>query len=250
MPDTALAWRIEETCLRAWPALREERVGPWLLRFADGLTRRSNSANPCSAQIDDIAASIDACAACYRDSEQPAIFRIPSIIDPAVDAHLERLGYGAEGATITLHGPLANGHADAAVEIAATPDDDWLAAMNTLQIRSAPHAAIYARLVRAVAIPAGFARLRRDGETIALAYAALHDGLLCFESVITAPTERGRGHARRVLESLIAWGQAAGARAMCLQVEAHNAPAQKLYRGLGIDTEIYRYHYRRAPARD
>jgi ribosomal protein S18 acetylase RimI-like enzyme len=248
MPETALAWRIEETCLRAWPALREERVGAWLLRFADGLTRRSNSANPRAARIDDIAASVDACAARYRDSGQPAIFRIPSILDPAVDAHLDRLGYGAEGATITLHGPLANGRPDAAVESAARPDDDWLAAMNTLQNRRPREAAIYAGLVRAVAIPAGFARLRRDGATLALAYAALHDGLLCFESVITAPAERGRGHARRVLESLIAWGASAGARAMCLQVEAHNAPAQKLYRGLGIDTEIYRYHYRRAPA--
>jgi ribosomal protein S18 acetylase RimI-like enzyme len=120
--------------------------------------------------------------------------------------------------------------------------------MNALQNRAPRDAAIYARLIRAIAIPAGFARLRADGETIALAYAALHDGLLCFESVITAPAQRGRGHARRVLQALIAWGQSEGARELCLQVEAQNAPAQRLYRGLGMDREIYRYHYRRAPA--
>jgi ribosomal protein S18 acetylase RimI-like enzyme len=242
-----LGWRIEETCLRAWPALREHRIGDWLLRFADGFTRRSNSANPRAARIADPAADIAACARHYRDAGRPPLFRIPTLVDRAVETQLDRLGYSAEGETLTLYGPLGNGRHDAAVEIAASPDDDWLAAMSALQERAAREAAIYARLARAVAIPAGFARLRADGATIALAYAALHDGLLCFESVITAPAARGRGHARRVLKSLIAWGESQGAREMCLQVEAHNAPAQKLYRGLGIDREIYRYHYRRAP---
>src|SRR5262249_33814032 len=151
------------------------------------------------------AGSVAACTQRYRDSGQPAIFRVPSIVDPAIDAHLERLGYGAEGATLTLHGQLANARRDPTVEVAAAPDQDWLTAMSALQNRAPREAAIYAQLARAVAIPAGFARLRQDGETIALAYAALHDGLLCFESVITAPAQRGRGHARRTLESLIAW---------------------------------------------
>jgi N-acetylglutamate synthase len=243
-----LGWRIEETCLRAWPALQERRTGDWLLRFADGFTRRSNSANPRAARIADLAASIAACEQQYRAAGRPPLFRIATLVDPAVETQLDRLGYRAEGETLTLHGPFRPGRRDAAVEILASPDDDWLAAMSALQNRAARDAAIYARLVRAVAIPAGFARLRAGGETIALAYAALHDGLLCFESVITAPAERGRGHARRALESLIAWGESQGAREMCLQVEAHNAPAQRLYRGLGIDREIYRYHYRRAPA--
>lgn len=245
---TELGWRIEAVCLHAWPALREVAVGDWLLRFADGLTRRSNSANPRAPRIADIADSIAACEAQYREAGLPTIFRIPTLLDPAADAALERRGYRIEGETLTLHGPLANARHDAAVDLASAPDDAWLAAMNALQNRAPRDAAIYARLIRAIAIPAGFARLRADGETIALAYAALHDGLLCFESVITAPAQRGRGHARRVLQALIAWGQSEGARELCLQVEAQNAPAQRLYRGLGMDREIYRYHYRRAPA--
>ncbi len=248
MKMSDLAWRIEETCLRAWPAVREERVGAWLLRFADGLTRRSNSANPCRPKIDDVAAGIAACEQRYRAGGQPPIFRIPSIVARDVDAHLERLGYGAEGETLTFHGTAAPARPDPAVEIASKPAEAWTQAMSRLQSRAPREAALYARLVNAITIPAGFATLRVDGTVAALAYAAVHDRLLCFESVITAAALRGRGYARRVLGSLIAWGAAQGAREICLQVEAHNAPAQALYRELGAGKEIYRYHYRRAPA--
>jgi N-acetylglutamate synthase len=50
-----------------------------------------------------------------------------------------------------------------------------------------------------------------------------------------------------MLGSLIDWAKAAGAEGLCLQVEASNQPARKLYGGLGL-AELYRYHYQREPA--
>lgn len=41
---STLSFQVEIATDRAWPALRRERVGPWTLRFADGYTKRSNSA--------------------------------------------------------------------------------------------------------------------------------------------------------------------------------------------------------------
>ncbi|MBM6579656.1 hypothetical protein ILT44_05645 [Microvirga sp. BT689] len=45
LPDIRLAKRIEEACLNGWPALREVVFDGWLIRLADGHTRRANSVN-------------------------------------------------------------------------------------------------------------------------------------------------------------------------------------------------------------
>jgi ribosomal protein S18 acetylase RimI-like enzyme len=58
---------------------------------------------------------------------------------------------------------------------------------------------------------------------------------------------RGRGYASRILGALMAWGIEQGANGACLQVEAQNIAARKLYRGMGLNRELYRYRYWRAP---
>jgi N-acetylglutamate synthase len=71
--------------------------------------------------------------------------------------------------------------------------------------------------------------------------------LLVLESVATPEPLRGRGHARRAVGALLRWGWESGARAACLQVVATNTPARALYRSLGFERELYRYHYRVGP---
>jgi ribosomal protein S18 acetylase RimI-like enzyme len=88
---------------------------------------------------------------------------------------------------------------------------------------------------------------RAKGQIAALAYGAIHDDLLCLESVFTDQRYRGRGHARRLLATLIGFGAQHGAKGVCVQVLAENAPARALYHGLGLKEELYRYHYRREP---
>ena len=48
---------------------------------------------------------------------------------------------------------------------------------------------------------------------------------------------------------LIDWACGQAAEGAALQVVADNAPAHMLYRSLGFDRELYRYHYRREPLR-
>jgi ribosomal protein S18 acetylase RimI-like enzyme len=247
--DTDLAWRVERACRNAWPALQIVWLGDWLLHFGEGLTRRANSMNPLRPDYRDCPALIDACEALYHRRGLPAIFRMPSIVDPALDRRLGALGYASEGESLVLHADSAAVAAtpDPAIRISSRPDAAWFAAMAALQEHSRQQHRIYRRIVNRLAVPAGFATLTVDAEPAALAYGALSGRLLCCESVVADRRRPRRGFARRLVSGLAAWAKANGADGLCLEVEAANLPARALYDGLGFTTELYRYHYRREP---
>ena len=249
MQDRDLGWRAERALLRAWPALTEHRVDGWVLRFGAGLTRRANSANPLTQQPGNIDHAVADVEGRYRSAGLPAIFRVPSLVDPSVERRLDALGYTAEGETRTLLATtsLLDIRPDQGVVLSAKPTADWLRALVVLQGHDEEAARIYARIVGAIAVPAAFASIKLDGDIRALAYGAVHDGLLCIESVATEAGYRRRGLAARLLTGLFAWGVSSGARGVCLQVMTENAPGRALYHRLGLRTELYQYHYRREP---
>ena len=247
MPQPALEWRVEETCLNAWPALREVLLDGWVLRFSEGLTRRANSANPLRPVSH---ADLRACEALYRRLGLPTIFRVLSLNDPAIDERLAETGYTAEGESCVLYAPIEDiaGGRDPDVKLLDQPAPQWFGAMAVLQNHSSEQAAVYRRIVGQLAIPAAFAALSDEAGTAALAYGALHNGLLCYESVVTDRRRRRQGWGRRIVYALAAWARDQGAVGACLEVEAHNAPARALYAAIGLTRELYRYHYRREPA--
>lgn len=249
MSDRPLDWRIEEACHNAWPPVRQIWLGDWLLRFAPGVSRRANSANPLRAEAGDVDGLIAEGTPLFRAQGVPMLVRVLSLLDPAVERRLDRLGFSAEGESCVLYGDIgevACGR-DAAVDIAPAPTPEWLTAMSAIRDHSPDQSAVYRRIVESIAVPAAFLDLRTEGEIAALAFGVLHDGLLCCESVITGAAYRGRGYSRRLMAAMFDWAGALGAKGVCLQVEAANAPAVALYRGLGLETERFRYHYRRAP---
>ena len=238
--------RVEEACLNAWPALREVLLGGWLLRFSAGLTRRANSANALTGAAK---AHADEIEPLYHRMGQPAIFRVPTLLDPSVDKELERLGYTSEGESRVLYGSLDDMKAsdDSEVMLLSQPSPEWFAAMAALQGHSSEQARAYRSIVDQLAIPARFAIAFSEGEPAAAAYGALHRDLLCFESVITGGQRRRQGYGRRIVMALAAWAKEAGAGGACLEVEADNLPAHALYDEVGLRGELYRYHYRREP---
>jgi N-acetylglutamate synthase len=248
MDGTALSWRLEEACLNAWPPLRQVFFGGWAARFSGGLTRRANSANPLGVERADPDVLIAGCEALYRYHRQPTIFRLPSLVGTEIDQRLAAHDYGSEGLSLVLYSAISDVPAarDPMVRLLARPNREWFAAMAALQGHTKEQAGLYRRIVAALAIPAAFAELADDDGIAALAFGAIHDGVICYESVVSDPRRRRQGYARRIIGSLAAWAKEQGAAGACLEVEAANFPALALYAALGF-RELYRYHYRRQP---
>jgi len=247
MNDKDLAWHIEQACFSAWPALREEVFGGWCLRFSEGLTRRANSANPLQGEREDSEDFIAACEDRYKAEGLPTIFRLPSLIDPAINNRLKDLGYQSESASLALHADLSRFGtvADPNITFELRPSHEWFEAMIRMQHYNEQKAAIYRRIVSSITAPAVFAVARVDGQISSLAFGAIYRNLLCIESVITDGAFRGRGLAKHMLSSLISHARPDIA-GVCLQVQADNQAAIKLYDNLGFK-ELYSYHYQCKP---
>lgn len=249
--DTPLAKRVEEACLNGWPALRDVVYDGWLIRLADGYTRRTNSVNLLSDGTLPLDHKIRYCEAVYATKGQPTIFCIPAHADPSLSRALDRRGYGPpEDESCVLFMDFAEAPpepaADAVLE-EGYPGEAWLNTLARLHGQSEAAQITHRRILESLSVPAVFAAVRSDdGRMGALAYGAVHDGLVCVNSVVTDPAFRRQGLGRKVVLAVLAWAKEhQGAAGACLAVVADNTPAIALYRSLGFGREVYRYHYRR-----
>ena len=60
---------IEELAFNAWPSLQTLLLDGWVVRFANGYTRRANSVNPLYPSEQAADAKIQACEQFYRDAD-------------------------------------------------------------------------------------------------------------------------------------------------------------------------------------
>jgi ribosomal protein S18 acetylase RimI-like enzyme len=240
---------IEEHSLNAWPSLETMLYDGWVLRFADGHTRRANSINPLYASQRDINEKIRACETIYRSKGLPVVFKMtPADQPPDLDAVLAAGGYLADAHTSVQTLDLRNaGHAPAeGVVLAGELTEPWLAAYCRVSNIAEKRAATLRRMLATIAPARRFASICAQGQTIACGMGVLDGGFLGLFDIVTDPRYRRRGHARQLVGSLLAWGQQEAARTAYLQVMFNNEPALGLYHKLGF-VEQYRYWYRVKP---
>lgn len=248
--DGALAHRVEEACLKGWPALQEIMLDGWLLRFAEGHTRRAHSINPRWQGSRDLRQKTADCEAAYRARGLPAIFRISGLAEHGLDELLDALGYGApEDETCVIYRPLGAGEiSGGGADICENaPSEQWLEAHARCTGSDKTAQLVQRKILQALSVPAVFAGVRAaEGYLASLAFGAVDDHLVCINLVVTDPALRRRGLSRCAAAAVLAWArERAGAEGACLSVVATNFAARALYQQLGFKTELYRYHYRR-----
>jgi N-acetylglutamate synthase len=237
---------VEELSLNAWPSLQTMLYDGWVLRFADGHTRRANSIDPLYESQRDVNEKIHACEAIYRSRGLPVVFKMTPANQPQnLDAVLAAAGYQADAHTSVQTLDLRNsGHAPVPdVVLAAELNEQWLAAYCRMSNTAEKRAATLRPMLAAIAPDRRFASINARGQIIACGMGVLDGGFLGLFDIVTDPQCRRQGHARQLVGSLLAWAQQEAAHTAYLQVMLNNEPALGLYLQLGF-AEQYRYWYR------
>jgi ribosomal protein S18 acetylase RimI-like enzyme len=184
------------------------------------------------------------CERAYEREGLPTIFRLTSISPPPdLDDVLSERGYGVVGRSDVLTLSLDDMAPEVDADFGLVDPGAWSRTYASLAGLSAADTARQAAILGRITGKRLFASLGDRSEPVACGLGVVEDGLIGLFDIVTHPSERRRGHATRLLASLLTGGRAAGAVAAYLQVETENRPAAALYRRFGFATS-YHYWYR------
>lgn len=247
MTDHALILGLESRLVNAWPSFEVELADGWLMRFAEGYSKRANAATPIlpGATLDP--ALVDHVRQAFAERGVSPCFRLTGVEDGSADAVLADAGFVLYDPSLCLVAPLGNELVrDTAVVIRPAPKPDWIAAAAAAYGGDKSNADRLGRIVRMIREPAAFATVMLDEEPAAWGLAVAERGYVGLYDIVVSPNLRGIGIGRRLVESLMAWGHGQGASRAYLQMRESNDVAHALYRSLGFGT-AYRYTHRVQP---
>ena len=236
------ARRLEELGLNSSAPPGQLLYDGWLLRLLPGKAKRARSVNavyPSSLPLDE---KIGYCERLFGAAGVPALFRMTPFSSPAeLDATLERRSYGRFDLTAVESAAIDPSR----IAVRATPMalEPWIDAISA--IRNASHVERAAHLARLRASPLAVRPLAlvERGEVVATGLTIVEDGCAGLFDIVTREDARRRGHARALVQGLLAAAWELGARHAYLQVSAQNDSARRLYSQFGFE-ERYVYWYR------
>jgi ribosomal protein S18 acetylase RimI-like enzyme len=237
--------RLEEVTLNAWPGLKQVVCDGWVARFSRGFTGRANSVVPLYEGTADTLSKIEFFESLYAAHGLPTTFKLTEASQPAgLDALLAGRGYReSRRASVQLCNDLPAAAESDAVEARDAVWAQWTESVVRHRSLSPADAATLAAILAAIALPCRFAVSVDESGVAACGLAVLEAPWVGLYDIVTRQDARRRGHAARVVNSLMAWGRDNGAASAYLQVMIDNAPALALYAKLGF-REAYQYAYR------
>lgn len=215
----------------------------WLLRFAQGFTKRANSVIPLYPGDQDVGDKVRFCENLYARERLKTIFRLTSVNgQEELDALLASRGYRHQETTEVLTRPLDEPLA-ASPRLCLLTTDRWLGVYSSLTGMPDSARALHGAILRGIPLPCAYAAIGTPEAPLACGLAVLEQDLVGLFDVVTHPAHRRAGCGTELVTSLLAWAVENGARRAYLQMVADNAPARGLYDNLGF-TPLYRYWYR------
>lgn len=247
MTTKKLIQKIEELSMNALPAIQMIVYDGWILRFADGYTKRANSINPIYFSNEDLNNKIENAEQMYRKRNLKIVYKMTQQVSPEnLDRTLDKKGYFLDSLTSVLGLSLI----DLDVEIKHNAivynhlQDDWFTNFCNLNNVGEKDQPTLKQMLRNIIPKTCYFLLCDDNnEILACGMCVLESEYIGLFDIVTTEKYRNRGYGSKLIQNILKWGKDNGASYAYLQVMLNNAPALKLYSKLGFK-EIYRYWYR------
>ncbi|MBM6593373.1 GNAT family N-acetyltransferase [Microvirga pudoricolor] len=238
---------LESRLMNAWPSFDYQFYDGWVLRFANGYSKRANSATPLSVGATLDGALVDHMVEHFIVANVRPTFRLTGVQAPEADALLAERGFDEIEPTMVLTAPV-DGDCSPDPEVAIQPAVTKRWVQETARSYGGEKAddKTLIEIVSRIRQRAGFATLSLDDKPVAWGLGVVERGYVGLYDIVVSPDLRGIGLGRRVVSSLMAWGCAQGAHTAYLQVLEANEVARSLYGALGFQP-AYRYTHRVMP---
>jgi len=237
---------IEETSLKAWPALEQEFYDGWILRFSKGYSKRSNSVNALYLSTLDVSKKVEYCEKAYMERDLPPIFRVTPFFSPHnLDQFLDNRGYKRIDPTWVLtlelaHHPISP---NPKVEIQPLNLDEWIEIFCRFREEGIEKHLTHIEILKSIPTPKLFAGLLSESEFVACGVGTIIERNFGLFDLITNPAQRRRGYGTDLVMRMLSWAKEKEAQLAFLQVVERNDPALNLYKKLGFQ-KTYPYWYR------
>ncbi|MBD3191985.1 MAG: GNAT family N-acetyltransferase [Candidatus Heimdallarchaeota archaeon] len=238
--------KVEELAINAWPAHQTLLYDGWVLRFADGFTRRANSISPLYPSTLPLKQKLDFCRTLYTSKGLPVIFKLTSKVFPKnLDEVLAQEDYKKEAPTsVQILSSFQQFSIEPSEEISLFESltNRWLKSFAQFQKRIKENLSSFRKILQALPFPHCFI-LYSQKEDVGFGLGVVQGNWLGIFNIFVHEKYRRRGIGKQLTLHLINWGEKYGATKAYLQVMEENVPALTLYNKLGFQ-ELYYYWYR------
>ena len=244
---------IESAARMAWPAIEEVELEGGTLRYASGVSRRSNALIPkvsgrfCPQQL------ISETERFYSAKGQDAVIKVLTAEKAnsafgKLDKLLEEVKYQKQAPTAVLGLQLNQTPIlklpKTGFHLVENTKDDWIDAWQAVRMFNPVRYDSHRQLLRRISGTVYCLVMHDDDQNpCATGMAVLNKKTLGIFGIATAKKFYGQGLASRVISELLSWGRLQGSGFAYLQVEECNLRALALYKKFGF-TQHYSYWYR------
>lgn len=231
--------------MNSHPAIRTHLYDGWVLRFADGYTKRANSVNPLYYSILPIGEKISFCEEIYANQCLPTVFKLTPASIKDLDIILETNGYKKVTPTSIMVKalPLSNRVTTKTIinqQLSKAWQDNYFSLSGIIDSRKIQAATLIQSNIQNKIL---CGMLEDNGKVVACGLCVVERGYAGLYDIIVDSSYRNSGYGYDICTSLLNAATHLGAKTAYLQVIDDNTAAIALYLKLGFKN-LYGYWYR------